>query len=298
MNIFKSISFYIAVFGIAAAVLFTLYLSHIPAPAKFVQKPSASPFKNYIAASGIVEGLDKNIDVGGPEDGLVEKLWVKVGDRVQKGDPLFQLDDRSLKAKLMVQKANLAVEEAQIEKQKNRLSRFREISDPRAITKDEMLSLEDDIHISRAKVDAAKAEIDETERRINRLTVHAPITGEVLVLDIREGEYLTSSKSKLVLGNLDHFQLRVSIDEQSAGLFQKNGAAVAYPKNNAKIQIPLHFSRIEPFVIPKQSLTGQSAERVDTRVLQVIYTFDPPPNYFIYVGQQMDVDIEIKGPQQ
>jgi hypothetical protein len=56
--------------------------------------------------------------------------------------------------------------------------------------------------------------------------------------------------------------------------------------------IPLRFVRIEPYVIPKTSLTGGSAERVDTRVLQVIYQFDRPASRNIFVGQQMDVYID------
>ncbi len=53
--------------------------------------------------------------------------------------------------------------------------------------------------------------------------------------------------------------------------------------------------RIEPYVVPKKSLTGDSTERVDTRVLQVIFSFtrgDLP----IFVGQQMDVFIDAPGP--
>jgi hypothetical protein len=44
-------------------------------------------------------------------------------------------------------------------------------------------------------------------------------------------------------------------------------------------------------VVPKRSLTGDSTERVDTRVLQVIYAIsdDKLP---LFVGQQMDVFIE------
>ena len=50
------------------------------------------------------------------------------------------------------------------------------------------------------------------------------------------------------------------------------------------------FEYVEPYVRPKKSLTGSSTERVDTRVLQVVYSF---PNGTIpaYVGQQMDVFI-------
>jgi hypothetical protein len=45
-------------------------------------------------------------------------------------------------------------------------------------------------------------------------------------------------------------------------------------------------------VIPKVSLTGSSTERVDTRVLQVIYSMKRPENPPLYVGQQVDVFIE------
>jgi hypothetical protein len=48
---------------------------------------------------------------------------------------------------------------------------------------------------------------------------------------------------------------------------------------------------VEPFVVPKKSLTGDSTERVDTRVLQGLYSFDPK-SLPVYVGQQMDVFIE------
>jgi hypothetical protein len=51
-------------------------------------------------------------------------------------------------------------------------------------------------------------------------------------------------------------------------------------------------------VIPKASLTGQSTERTDTRVLQVIYSFNRAA-LPVYVGQQMDAYIEappVAGP--
>ena len=49
--------------------------------------------------------------------------------------------------------------------------------------------------------------------------------------------------------------------------------------------------RVEPHVIPKKSLTGDNTERVDTRVLQVIYALEQGPRR-VYVGQQLDVYIE------
>src|SRR5258708_40357599 len=54
---------------------------------------------------------------------------------------------------------------------------------------------------------------------------------------------------------------------------------------------PLKFVRFEPFVLPKKSLTGDSTERVDTRVLQVIYRVERD-DLRLFVGQQMDVFID------
>ena len=60
---------------------------------------------------------------------------------------------------------------------------------------------------------------------------------------------------------------------------------------NSSLSTQLHFVRIEPFVVPKKSLTGESSERVDTRVLQVLYSFKRG-SLPVYVGQQVDVFIE------
>lgn len=96
----------------------------------------------------------------------------------------------------------------------------------------------------------------------------------------------------MILGNLDKLQVRIDIDEQNASRFDPSRPAFAYPKNNTELKIPLRFERIEPYVIPKRSLTGATDERVDTRVLQVIYTFEQPKDFNLYVGQQVDAFIE------
>ena len=67
--------------------------------------------------------------------------------------------------------------------------------------------------------------------------------------------------------------------------------ATGHVRGNADLKAPLQFVRIEPFVVPKRSLTGDSTERVDTRVLQIIYRVerDDMP---LFVGQQLDVFID------
>ncbi len=67
-------------------------------------------------------------------------------------------------------------------------------------------------------------------------------------------------------------------------------------KGQSKYEFPLSFVRVEPYVIPKKSLTGDNTERVDTRVLQVIYAIDhdgqKSNGQRLYVGQQVDAYID------
>ena len=52
--------------------------------------------------------------------------------------------------------------------------------------------------------------------------------------------------------------------------------------------MPLRFVRIVPDVAPKRTLTGENGERIDTRVVQVIYALENPPE-FIQPGMLVDV---------
>ena len=47
------------------------------------------------------------------------------------------------------------------------------------------------------------------------------------------------------------------------------------------------FVRAEPLVVPKRSLTNSASERVDVRVLQIIYALPTGAANFV-VGQQVD----------
>ena len=59
--------------------------------------------------------------------------------------------------------------------------------------------------------------------------------------------------------------------ERPLSRFREGVPAWATVKGRREPRFPLEFVKIEPYVIPKKSLTGDNSERVDTRVLQVLY---------------------------
>jgi hypothetical protein len=93
------------------------------------------------------------------------------------------------------------------------------------------------------------------------------------------------------MGSLEELLIRVDIDENEAWRVERGARATASLRGNSGRRADLAFVRLEPYVIPKRSLTGLSTERVDTRVLQVIYSM-PADALDAFPGQQVDVFIE------
>jgi len=151
-----------------------------------------------------------------------------------------------------------------------------------------------DISIARAQVALAEREVQRLRTDIDRLTVTAPMDGLILQSNIRVGEYAQSgplAKPLMVFGSVSVLNVRTDVDEHEAWKVRPDAAAHATVRGSSGTPIPLRFVRFEPYVVPKKSLTGDSTERVDTRVLQVIYQVDGD-RVPLYVGQQLDVFIE------
>jgi RND family efflux transporter MFP subunit len=297
MIIFRKISLWLALVGLFLAGQLVVRLRAgltepvTPPPVA----PPVKPFKSGLAASGLVEARRENTAIGVPVPGLVTVVHVKVWDRVEAGAPLLQLDDRDLRAALLTQEANIAVAEAVLKKARTPLARIEELHKTGAVTDDDLDARRNDVAVAEAQLAAARAAVAQTRTLIDRLVVRAPIAGTVLQANVRAGEYVTTlanATPPLVLGHIDELQIRADVDEQVAPRVKPGKRAVGYLKGDTTHPIEMEFVRIEPFVIPKKSLTGASTERVDTRVLQVIYTFPSRPDRPVYVGQQMDLYIE------
>jgi hypothetical protein len=95
----------------------------------------------------------------------------------------------------------------------------------------------------------------------------------------------------MVLGDVSALNVRADVDESEAWRVPWGAPAVVLVRGNPNRRATAKFVRFEPMVVPKQSLTGASTERVDTRVLQVIYRIEGSDTRF-FVGQQMDVFID------
>jgi len=299
----------IALFG-ALFGLVTVYWTQKTVPtAPILFPPAESPYPHAIAASGVIEASSQNIAIGCPFNEVIQKVFVTEGDKVKAGAPLFQLDLRAFQAQLMVAEAQLRVAVATRDDKRTQFSFYEQLKDRRAVSEQiyqqalyAALEAEENITVAKASVEVAKINIE-------RATILAPVDGEILQLNIHVGEiapiiptfaeqsnWMTTVRGSLLLmGKVDPLQLRVDIDEEDAWRAEKGAVATAFVRGNSAIHFPLTFLRIEPYIVPKLSLTGAAIEMVDTRVLQVLYLFERK-ELPVYPGQVLDVFIQTSQP--
>jgi len=256
--------------------------------------PPASPTQaGSIGAVGLVESATQEIAIAAAVAGPVAAVRVVPGQEVHAGDVLFVIDDRQARADLAVQQANLdgmrarlGEAEALAADQSDQVGRAEHLA-----------RIAGNVAISaRADVAAAAATVGSLQTTLDRMTVRAPLDGTVLQVNVRVGEYAPAEQiatALIVLGQLTPLHIRTDIDETDVPRFDPHADAWASPRGAADQRIKLTLAWVEPLVVPKTSLTGAGTERVDTRVLRVVYAFDPK-QLSAYPGQQMDVFIALR----
>ena len=151
------------------------------------------------------------------------------------------------------------------------------------------------IAVELAAIAQARAAVKLAESNLEVRTVRAPADGTVLQVNLRPGEYApasSASQALVIMGAVEPLYARVDIDEVDVPKWRQNAPATATQRGAPLDVMPLTFVRKEPLVVPKRSLSGQSTERVDTRVMQVIYALGTA-GATILPGQQLDVFIEV-----
>jgi HlyD family secretion protein len=259
-------------------------------------QPPLRAYEQMISGAGIVEASSHNISVGSPLSGIVQSVSKKIGDAVAKGDELFRVDTRQLEAEFAIKKAALGVAETDLVSAEKLHNLLQPLISARAVSKDEYLQRE--IAVSKAKTRKVQAlqELHGIETELERSIIRSPIEGTVLQVSIRPGERVGDSgisNPYMVVGDIRTLHVRVDLDENDAVRFQPGQHAKMFLKGDSSKSVELQFVEVEPYVIPKRSLTGDSTERIDTRVLQVVYAFNAQ-TFPVFVGQQVDVFIDAK----
>jgi HlyD family secretion protein len=287
----------IAVIGVVFALNFVLSRPEA-APKTPVTPPPASSYAASIAGIGVIEPKSEIISIGVELPGVVRSVPVEVGETVKKGTPLFVLDERAVDAQIRTLEASLAASKIAASDAAAQYATLAALKDKRAVARDEINRRLHARDLAQARVRETQAQLEEARTTKARLSVKAPIDATVLEVNVRPGEFAQAgvlSEPLMRLGDLSTLHVRVEIDEENAARVVPESPAQAVLRGDTAQRLPLRFVRVEPYVAPKQNL-AVSGQRVDTRVLQVIYAIAEDEQAIdrerLRVGQQLDVFIE------
>ena len=348
-----------SVAGLSLALIgaWAMNRSHKPQPPAFA--PAANPYANAIYASGMIESAQssgENVNINPEVSGPVVKVFVREGDVVRAGQPLFMIDDtvqRATAQQLTLQadaaqamlnelkaeprNETLAVTRAQLDQaqanlvtsvdQRDKIHRSFEI-DPRSVSRQTLDTAEDTVKAAQTGVDVARRQLeltkagawvydvqnqarqykslsaaaDASQALLDKYVVKAAADGVVLALNAPLGGYVSpqgtydtyteATVPVAVMGAQGAMNVRVYVDEillSRLPLGDKVKAEMIVRGSDA--HVPLRFVRVQPYVTPKIELSDERQERVDLRVLPVIFQFAPNPKLKLYPGQLVDVYI-------
>jgi HlyD family secretion protein len=202
--------------------------------------------------------------------------------------------------------------------------------DPRAISRNSLDSAANTVASARASLDVARKQRNliaagawsyeiETQARqydalyaayqsasalLGKYTLRAPSDGRVLAINASVGSYVSAQGAfdtytqgadpVLVLEGSRRTQLQVRcfVDEILVPRLPAAARMTAQMSpRGSSVRIPLEFLRIQPLLTPKTQLSDQRQERVDVRVLPILFRFSPPRDVVLYPGQLVDVFI-------
>jgi HlyD family secretion protein len=247
---------------------------------------------------------------------------------------LKELKAQPRKENLNVSKAQVEFAAASLKTSQDSLSKLRKsyALDPKSVSKEQLDTAENAVKAAKANLGVTQRQYELTKAGawiydiqnqqhlyealsktyasgaalLAKYTIRAPVDGVVLAVNAAVGSFISpqgiygtytqGSNPVIVMAySQPYLEVRCYIDEiliprlpppsQMRSLMLIRGT---------NLSIPLEFERIQPYVTPKIQLSNQRTERVDLRVLPVLFRFKPPKDMNIYPGQLVDVYVETK----
>lgn len=201
-----------------AFALVVMLLSHLASGQSRSSRVSLT--KGY-APDGVLEPW-KSSDVASVEPGLLESLQVKLGDKVQVGQPLARIESSALETQLVIVESQAAASgrqlaaQADVELNRRRVESLLTARENRYSSQTELERAQADLKISQGRLtteieeqEVLRLQVARLKHQIGQRTVIAPINGVVTHFHKELGEFL-SPTSPEVLRIVDVSRLRAS----------------------------------------------------------------------------------------
>lgn len=272
---------------------------------------SYNPYETGVYATGIIESNQpdgSNVNIFPEVSGKVSRILAKDGDVLKKGTPILIIESNVQSRIVEKDQAEVALSSASLlnaEEQYAKIKRSYQIN-PKSISKNTLDNALNSVKIAIQNVNVAKAQLQSDQAVLDKYIIRAPIDGNIFRIVAAVGGYVSPQGSYdpytqtlqpiIQMGVVTpYLQVRCFLDEILVPRLPTSSKleATLFIRGENNKSIPLEFVNIQPYTVPKIQLSDQRQERVDVRVLPIIFKLKKPADTNIYPGQL--VDIYLKG---
>ena len=239
-------------------------------------------------ATGNVEPI-REVEVKSKASGDILSIYVDVGDQVESGALLAEIDPRDVRNASEQSEADLEVAQARLEIARAQLERSEELLGSGVISVQEHESKNLEYANARATLVKAQTNYELAQLRLGDVTIRAPMAGTILEKNVEEGQVIQSASQNVsggtvlvVMANLEQVQVRTLVDETDMGEIRdgmRTSVVVeAYPDSVfiGKVE------KIEPQAVVQQNVT----------MFPVIVSIDNSSR-LLRPGMNAEVEVEI-----
>jgi len=167
-----------------------------------------------ITATGTVEPVNK-VSVAAQVDGQLQKIFIKEGQHVLKGDPLMRIDPAPFKQRVAQAQAQLSQDQDSMKYAKAQASRYAELVSKGAAAQADSDQTDTAFKTASAKVDADKAALEQAKIDLGYTNITAPLSGKVGAFQVNEGAIVKKNETVLITVNqIVPINVRFSVPEK------------------------------------------------------------------------------------
>jgi len=203
-----------------------------------VQRVSTSDARYYDEYPVVLRGMQE-VELRPQVNGYVTGIHFTEGSRVRKGQRLYSIDQQQSEASYQQALANLAVQEANLERAKKDIERYRELDKADAIAKQQVDYAEAAYAAAQKQVDAAKAAVQAVQTNVRYATIFAPFDGTIGISSVRLGASVTPGQTLLnTISSDDPIGADIAVDQKEILRFT-NLLAAGKTKNDSTFMLVL-----------------------------------------------------------
>jgi len=221
-------------------------IAEMPPPEVTLGRPLKKKITEHYEYTGRVEAID-SVEIKARVSGYLTKRPFSEGEEVQKGELLFEIDQRPFQASLDAAKAQLAAAEAEVAETTARVNRYTEARKRGAISQDEFDTAVANKLTAQAKVDAAQAEIRQVELDLEFTRVTAPIDGRIGQASADVGNLISGGLGSSTLATVvsqNPIYVQFNVDERALLEYQQRAEAQGRnvrPDRLIELNIPVYL---------------------------------------------------------